>query len=104
MREELGLDPATLGGSPYSAGGSSSVLFALGAVIPLVPYFFGGGGLAVIAAIGSAALGLFVIGALITLLTGRSMVFSGTRQLVFGLLVAGITFGLGRLIGSAVGA
>ena len=42
-------------------------------------------------------------GALITLLTGRSAVFSGTRQLVFGLLAAGLTFGLGRLIGTVVG-
>jgi VIT1/CCC1 family predicted Fe2+/Mn2+ transporter len=104
VREELGLDPATLGGSPYSAGGSSFVLFAIGAIIPLLPYFFGGGGPAVVAAVGCAALGLFVIGALITLLTGRSVIFSGTRQLVFGLLAAGVTFGLGRLIGSAVGA
>jgi len=104
VREELGLDPATLGGSPYSAGGSSFVLFAIGAIIPLLPYFFGGGAPAVAAAIGCAALGLFVIGALITLLTGRSVIFSGTRQLVFGLLAAGVTFGLGRLIGSAVGA
>jgi vacuolar iron transporter family protein len=104
VREELGLDPATLGGSPYSAGGSSFVLFALGAVIPLLPYFFGAGGPTVVAAIGCAALGLFVIGALITLLTGRSVIFSGTRQLVFGLLAAAVTFGLGRLIGSAVGA
>jgi VIT1/CCC1 family predicted Fe2+/Mn2+ transporter len=103
VREELGLDPATLGGSPYSAGGSSFVPFALGAIIPLLPYFFGGG-LAVVASIGCAALGLFVIGALITLLTGRRVIFSATRQLIFGLLAAGVTFGLGRLIGSAVGA
>ena len=46
---------------------------------------------------------LFVIGALITLLTGRSALFSGTRQLVFGLVAAGVTFGLGRLIGTAAG-
>jgi VIT1/CCC1 family predicted Fe2+/Mn2+ transporter len=103
VREELGLDPATLGGSPYSAGASSFVLFALGAVIPLLPYFFGGGAAAAGAAIGCAACGLFVIGALITLLTGRNALFSGSRQLVFGLLAAGVTFGLGRLIGSAIG-
>jgi VIT1/CCC1 family predicted Fe2+/Mn2+ transporter len=50
-----------------------------------------------------AALGLFAIGGLITLLTGRSVLFSGSRQLAFGALAAGITFGLGRLIGAAVG-
>ena len=104
VREELGLDPATLGGSPYTAGGSSFLLFAVGAIIPLLPYFFGGGSAAVVASIVCAGVGLFVIGALITLLTGRSAIFSGTRQLVFGLVAAGVTFGLGRFIGSAVGA
>jgi VIT1/CCC1 family predicted Fe2+/Mn2+ transporter len=102
VREELGLDPSTLGGSPYSAGGSSFVLFSLGAIIPLIPYFVASGTTAVVAAIIAAAAGLFVIGALISLLTGRGAVFSGTRQMVFGLLAAGVTFGLGRLIGGAV--
>jgi VIT1/CCC1 family predicted Fe2+/Mn2+ transporter len=102
VREELGLDPSTLGGSPYSAGGSSFVLFALGAIVPLIPYFFASGTAAIVAAIVSAALGLFVIGALISLLTGRSALFSGGRQLVFGLMAAGVTFGLGRLIGAAL--
>ncbi len=49
--------------------------------------------------ISSAALGLFAMGAAITLLTGRSALFSGTRQLVLGLLAAAVTFGIGRLIG-----
>jgi VIT1/CCC1 family predicted Fe2+/Mn2+ transporter len=102
VREELGLDPSTLGGSPYSAGGSSFILFSLGAIMPLISYFFASGTAAVVAAIVSAALGLFVIGALISLLTGRSAVFSGIRQLVFGLLAAGVTFGLGHLIGAAL--
>ena len=102
VREELGLDPSQLGGSPYSAAASSLVLFAIGAVVPLIPYFFVGGTVAVIAAIGGAALALFIIGALITLLTGRNALFSGSRQLVFGLLAAGVTFGLGILIGTAV--
>jgi VIT1/CCC1 family predicted Fe2+/Mn2+ transporter len=102
VREELGLDPSTLGGSPYSAAVSSLVLFSLGAIVPLFPYFFASGATAVVAAIVSAAVGLFVIGALISLLTGRSAVYSGTRQLVFGLLAAGLTFGLGHLIGGAI--
>jgi VIT1/CCC1 family predicted Fe2+/Mn2+ transporter len=102
VREELGLDPSTLGGSPYAAGGSSFVLFTLGAIIPLISYFFASGTVAVVTAIAAAAVGLFVIGALISLLTGRGAVFSGTRQLVFGLMAAGATFGLGHLIGAAV--
>lgn len=102
VREELGLDPSALGGSPYSAGTSSFVLFGLWAIVPLIPYFFATGTAAVMAAIVAAAGGLFLIGALISVLTGRSALFSGTRQLVFGLLAAGVTFGLGRLIGGAL--
>jgi VIT1/CCC1 family predicted Fe2+/Mn2+ transporter len=102
VREELGLDPTSLGGSPYAAAGSSFVLFSLGAIVPMAPFFFASGTAAVLAAIAAAAAGLFVIGALISLLTGRSALFSGTRQLVFGVLAAGSTFGLGRLIGMAI--
>jgi vacuolar iron transporter family protein len=57
---------------------------------------------AVVAAIASAALGLFVIGSLISLLTGRNALYSGMRQLVFGVLAAGLTYGLGHLIGATV--
>jgi VIT1/CCC1 family predicted Fe2+/Mn2+ transporter len=103
VREELGLDPDTLGGSPYAAGAASLLLFSIGAVIPLVPYFIASGTTALVAAICCSAFGLFTIGALITLLTGRKVIFSGSRQLCFGLLAAGVTFGLGRLIGTAVG-
>jgi VIT1/CCC1 family predicted Fe2+/Mn2+ transporter len=103
VREELGLDPSTLGGSPYAAAGSSFLLFATGAVIPIVPYFFAKGVLAVGLAIAFASVGLLAIGTMITLLTGRGALFSGTRQLLFGLMAAGVTYGLGQLIGRAVG-
>jgi VIT1/CCC1 family predicted Fe2+/Mn2+ transporter len=102
VREELGLDPSNLGGSPYSAGASSFILFGLGATVPLIPYFFMSGTAAVVAAIVFAAFGLFVIGSLISLLTGRNALYSGLRQLVFGLLAAGVTFGLGHLIGAVL--
>jgi VIT1/CCC1 family predicted Fe2+/Mn2+ transporter len=69
----------------------------------LIPYFITGGTVALVASICCAGLGLFAIGMLITLLTGRSALFSGTRQLCFGLLAAGLTFGIGRLIGTAIG-
>ena len=103
VREELGLDPDTLGGSPYTAAASSFLMFTTGALIPIIPFFFASGTTAVVASVLAAAAGLYLIGALITLLTGRSAVYSGTRQLVFGLAAAGVTFGLGRLIGTAVG-
>jgi VIT1/CCC1 family predicted Fe2+/Mn2+ transporter len=103
-REELGLDADQLAGSPYSAAASSFVLFALGAVVPLLPYLAGATGWpAAVVALVCAALAMFKIGSLITLLTHRSALFSGGRQVVFGLAASGITFGLGRLIGMAVG-
>ena len=102
-REELGIDPEELGGSAWAAAAASFCLFALGAIIPVAPFFFLNGvwGLAASAAL--SALALFGIGAGITLLTGRGALYSGLRQVLFGLLAAGVTFGLGRLIGMSLG-
>jgi VIT1/CCC1 family predicted Fe2+/Mn2+ transporter len=102
-REELGLDPTELGGSPWVAAASSFLLFAIGALIPMIPFFFLTGAAAVIWSIAAAGVGLFAIGAAITILTGRSVWYSGTRQLVIGLAAAALTFGLGRIIGVSVG-
>src|SRR5215468_3522118 len=101
-REELGINPEDLGGSPWAAAAASFCLFAIGAIIPVAPFFFlsGNSGVAVSAAI--SALALFGIGAGITLLTGRDALYSGMRQVIFGLLAAGITFGLGRAIGASL--
>ena len=103
-REELGLDPDVLTGSPWVAAATSFLLFALGAVIPLIAFLVTSGMLAVGLSIASAALGLFAIGSAITLLTGRSALFSGGRQLVLGMLAAALTFGIGRLIGVSLSA
>jgi VIT1/CCC1 family predicted Fe2+/Mn2+ transporter len=98
-REELGIDPEELGGSAWEAAITSFVLFAVGAIIPVIPYMFTSG----MAAIGLSALlsagGLFVIGAAITLFTGRPVWQSGLRQVVFGLAAAAVTYLIGRLIG-----
>jgi vacuolar iron transporter family protein len=102
-REELGIDPEELGGSATAAAGTSFVLFAIGAIIPIVPYIFLSGTLAAVLSAVLCTLALFGIGALITVLTGRSVLFSGTRQVVIGLGAAALTFGIGRLIGTAVG-
>ncbi|WP_435099816.1 VIT1/CCC1 transporter family protein [Arhodomonas sp. AD133] len=98
-REELGIDPANLGGSAWVAAGTSFLLFAIGAIIPVVPYFFFGGSQAVLTSLCASAVGLFVIGAAITVLTGRSAWYSGLRQLTFGLGAAMITYGVGWLLG-----
>ena len=102
VREELGIDPGELGGSAWVAAGTSFLLFALGAVVPVGPYFALAGAPALIASLVASGVALSAIGAGTTLFTGRSLWFSAARQLLVGLAAAGVTYGLGRLIGAVV--
>jgi VIT1/CCC1 family predicted Fe2+/Mn2+ transporter len=102
-REELGIDPGELGGSPYEAAFTSFFLFAVGAFFPIFPYFFWSGATAIYISLAVSAVGLFLIGAAITLMTGRGVLYSGTRQVLVGLAAATLTFGIGKLIGTSVG-
>ncbi|WP_377274380.1 VIT1/CCC1 transporter family protein [Peterkaempfera sp. SMS 1(5)a] len=99
-REELGVDPNDLP-SPLLAAVSSFVAFALGALLPLLPYLLGASSL--LPALAVALLGLFVCGAVVSRVTARSWWYSGLRQLLLGGSAAGVTFLLGRLIGSGIG-
>ncbi len=101
-REELGIDPAELGGSPWVAAGTSMLLFALGALIPVLPFMFLSGTTAVVASIAAGSAGLCLMGTAIAVFTGRSALYSAGRQWLLGLLAAGATFGIGRLIGVAI--
>ena len=101
-REELGVDPANLGGSAWTAAGASFVLFAVGAVIPLISYVFLDGDAAIAVSVALSAAGLFGLGAATALMTGRGIVFSGIRQLVIGIAAAAITFGIGSAVAGAV--
>ncbi len=102
-REELGIDPQELGGSAWEAAITSFLLFAVGAIIPVLPFIFLSGITAVYVSVVISALGLFGIGAAITLMTGRSVWYSGMRMVIFGLVAAALTYGIGRLIGVAIG-
>lgn len=102
-REELGIDPSELGGSPWVAAGTSLLLFAAGAIVPVAPYFFLVGRLGTVVSVGVSGVALFAIGAAITLFTGRSVWFSGLRQLALGVGAAGVTFAIGKAIGVAIG-
>jgi len=101
-REELGIDPNDLGGSAYEAALASFMLFALGAVVPIVPFLFIGSDVAVIASVVLSALALFAIGAAITIFTGVAVWRSGGRQLALGVGAAGVTVAIGRLIGATL--
>ena len=101
-REELGIDPAELGGSAWTAAITSFVLFAIGAVIPLAPFLLGSGFGAILTSAVLAGAALFLLGAAITLMTGRNPLLAGLRQLGFGLAAAAITFAIGTLLGTTI--
>ncbi|VBB08343.1 Hypothetical protein LUCI_3615 [Lucifera butyrica] len=101
-RDELGIDPEELGGSAWEAALTSFFLFAAGAVIPIVPYLFLSGTAAILVSALFGAVGLFGIGAAITLFTGRSVLISGLRQVLFGLTAAAAVYSVGWLIGVTV--
>lgn len=102
-REELGIDPEELGGSAWEAAVVSFILFAAGAIVPVLPFLFARGDAAVMLSVVCSAAALFLLGAGITLYTGRSVLFAGGRQVLFGLVAAALTFGIGRLVGVSLG-
>ncbi len=97
-QEELGVDVRELP-SPALAAGSSFVSFAIGAMVPLLPYLLGAHGLLPALALTLAA--LFGCGALVTRLTVRPWWYGGARQLLLGGLAAAATYGFGALVDSS---
>jgi VIT1/CCC1 family predicted Fe2+/Mn2+ transporter len=101
IREELGLDPDELG-SPVGAASGSFAAFAIGAFVPVLPYLIGGP-LAFPVSIVLSLIALFAIGAGVSLLTGRGVLFSGLRQVLIGAAAAIVTYVVGSLIGVSAG-
>lgn len=99
-REELRIDPAEMGGNPWSAAGMSFLLFSLGAIVPLAPFFFAEAGAAMAWSIGLAFLGLLGLGVGTARYNGRGALYSGIRQVLIGAIAAAITFGVGKLFGA----
>jgi VIT1/CCC1 family predicted Fe2+/Mn2+ transporter len=102
VREELGIDPEGLGGSAWEAAIASFILFGLGAIIPVIAFFFLTGGEAILFSLGLSAIGLFGLGALTALVTGTGILRTGVRSLLLGLIAAGVTFGIGTALGAAI--
>jgi VIT1/CCC1 family predicted Fe2+/Mn2+ transporter len=100
-REELGLAPGDLG-SPWVAALSSFGSFAVGALIPVLPFLFGAGTAALIIAIGLSAVTLFMVGSAIALLTGRNPMRGGLRMVAIATVVGLASHLIGRLIGKGV--
>lgn len=98
-REELGIDPAELGGNPWSAAGTSFLLFAAGAFVPVLPFTSMHGADAIGVSVGLTAVALAASGAATSLFNGRGPLFSAGRQMLFGCAAAAVTYGIGRLLG-----
>jgi VIT1/CCC1 family predicted Fe2+/Mn2+ transporter len=101
-REELGLNPDDLG-SPWGAAWTSFLAFAVGATVPLAPYFVLEGDPALYTAAAVAALALLAVGAALSLFTGRSALASGLRMTLIGGAAAAATYGIGRAFGVSLG-
>ena len=97
-REELGLDPGELG-SPLGAAISSLVMFALGALLPILPYLVLGGQAAFLGSVGLSGAAILLVGGLTAVLTGRSVLMGAVRQLGLGAAAAAVTYGVGHLLG-----
>lgn len=100
-REELGIDPNALG-SPTAAAASSFVAFAVGALVPLAPWFFGGGTAALVVAMVLSGLSAVAVGAALARFTGRSLPRTAARQLLLAAVPAAVTYGLGSLVGAGL--
>jgi len=98
-REELGIDPEQTG-NPLQAALSSFVTFAVGAFVPLLPWLFTSGTRAILWSVALGAIAALGVGAGLAHFTGRSWVWSASRQLLISGVAAAVTFGVGRLIGT----
>jgi VIT1/CCC1 family predicted Fe2+/Mn2+ transporter len=101
-REELGLNPDDLG-SPVGAATSSFIAFSAGAILPLLPFLFGGLARPLIWSIGVTALALAAVGLALSLFTGRGALQGALRMLLIGGGAGVVAWGVGRLLGVAIG-
>jgi VIT1/CCC1 family predicted Fe2+/Mn2+ transporter len=102
VREELAIDQKELGGSAWEASLTSFGLFSLGAIFPVLPYVFFSGVAGIVASSAASVVGLFAIGAITTVMTGKNPLVYGLRHVAIGLLAAAATFGIGHLIGVSI--
>jgi VIT1/CCC1 family predicted Fe2+/Mn2+ transporter len=98
-REELGITTQSLG-SPWQAAAASFVAFAIGAFIPLAPWLFTSGTTAIVLSVVLGAVAALVVGAVLAKFTERRAIVSALRQLGVTAVAAGVTYGVGRAIGT----
>jgi vacuolar iron transporter family protein len=100
-REELGIDPNQLG-EPLQAAAGSFAAFAAGAIVPLLPWFVGEGGAAVVASLLLAATAAALVGVLLARSTRRPWLPVAARQVAIAAGAAGVTYVIGSVVGVSV--
>ena len=100
-RTVFGVNPDELG-SPYVAAFSSLALFSVGALIPLLPWFFAHGTPAAACSVVLTAIASLLVGGLVSWTAGNSAVRGASRQLLIVVLASAVTYGIGKLFGTAI--
>ncbi|HEU5033518.1 MAG TPA: VIT1/CCC1 transporter family protein [Mycobacteriales bacterium] len=100
-RTVFGLDPDQLG-SPLAAAGSSLLLFAVGALVPLLPWFWLADGLATAVSVAATAVASAIVGAYVSRSGGRGSAVGALRQVVVVAAAAAVTYGIGTAFGSVI--
>ncbi len=100
-QEELGVSPDSIG-SPIEASVASFFAFAIGALVPLIGWFFLNGTTALTVSVAMSALATVAVGGGLALLTGRNITKSALRQLALSAVAAAVTYSIGHLLGAAI--
>jgi VIT1/CCC1 family predicted Fe2+/Mn2+ transporter len=98
-QSELGLSEHRFP-NQWTAATSAGISTAIGAFVPIIPFFFSGGVTAVIISFGISLVAHFLVGALKSLITIRSWWASGLEMTWIGIIVAVVTYGLGLAFGA----
>jgi VIT1/CCC1 family predicted Fe2+/Mn2+ transporter len=96
VREELKIGEQTT--SPLREGWTTGIATAVGAVIPVLPFFVAHGGTAIAVAFTIAMLSHFLVGAARSIFTGRGLFRSGFDMFVVGMGVAAVGYFVGEWI------
>ena len=100
-KEELGLNPEDLG-SPWKASISSLLAFALGAAVPVIPVVFSTGSTSIVISAIFSSTALLIVGGLVSISSGKNLIFGAARMLLAGGLAATFTYGVGYLLGISI--
>lgn len=100
-RQVMGFNPDELG-SPWRAAVSSFVLFMIGALVPLVPWFLTSGMTAIVLSVAMTGAGGLIVGGYISSTSGKSLIGGALRQLAIVALASIVTYGIGYLVGVSV--